>query len=163
MAALLVGLFVIGLWMVELNYYDDWYHQAPQLHKSLGLLVIAMWFVRLLWRLFDRLPEPEANIKIRELRLAKAMHRFFYVLIFLLVFAGYMITTGEDAGIEFFGLFEVPAIFSAVEEQADVAGWIHWALSWLLMICVLLHTSAALLHHYSYRDRTLLKMLGRKP
>lgn len=163
MALLLVGLFAMGLWMVELNYYDGWYHQAPELHKSLGLLVVAMWVVRLLWRLFDRLPEPEANFTVWEQRLAKAMHRLFYVLIFLLVFAGYMISTGEEAGIEFFGLFEVPAIFAAFEEQADVAGWIHWALSWLLMICVLLHSAAALQHHFIRRDRTLLKMLGRKP
>jgi len=162
MALLLIGLFAMGLWMVTLTYYDEWYHQAPQLHKSLGLLVGALWCVRLLWRVLDRLPEPEATFTVWEQRLAKIMHQLFYLLIFLLVLAGYMISTAEDAGVEFFGLFEVPAVFPAFEGQADVAGWVHWALGWLIMICALLHSVAALRHHFINRDRTLLKMLGRK-
>jgi len=162
MALLIIGLFAQGLWMVTLDYYDNWYHQAPEWHKSFGLLVAALWLIRLLWRLFDRLPEPEATFTAWEHRLAKAMHQLFYVLIFLLLLAGYMISTAEDAGVDFFGLFEVPAILPAFEGQADVAGWVHWVLGWLIMVCTLLHTVAALRHHFINRDRTLLKMLGRK-
>jgi len=163
MALLIIGSFALGLWMVTLDYYDSWYHQAPQLHKSLGLLVAALWLIRSLWRLFDRLPEPEASFKAWEYKLGKAMHQLFYVVIFLLLLAGYMISTAEDAGIDFFGLFEVPAVLPSFAEQADVAGWSHWVLGWLLMVCVLLHTAAALRHHFIDHDRTLLKMLGRKP
>ena len=43
MTLLIIGLFALGLWMVTLDYYDVWYHDAPQLHKSLGLLVAALW------------------------------------------------------------------------------------------------------------------------
>jgi cytochrome b561 len=28
-ALVIVGLFALGLWMVELTYYDDWYRTAP--------------------------------------------------------------------------------------------------------------------------------------
>ncbi|NBC12150.1 MAG: cytochrome b, partial [Gammaproteobacteria bacterium] len=28
-AITVVGLFALGLWMVELTYYDDWYRSAP--------------------------------------------------------------------------------------------------------------------------------------
>ena len=34
------GMFGLGLWMVTLSYYDGWYHQAPELHKSIGVLLM---------------------------------------------------------------------------------------------------------------------------
>jgi len=37
MAGAIFGMFALGLWMVELNYYDAWYHDAPYIHKSLGM------------------------------------------------------------------------------------------------------------------------------
>lgn len=162
MALLIIGLFAMGLWMVELDYYDSWYHGAPDLHKSLGLLVALLWLVRILWRCFDRLPEPESTFTRWERRLSLLMHRLFYLLIILLIVAGYLIPTAENAGVSFFGLFDVPALITAFEEQADVAGWIHWALAWLIIACAGIHSIAALRHHFYNRDRTLLKMLGCK-
>lgn len=162
MALLIFALFGLGLWMVELDYYDTWYHQAPDLHKSLGLLVAFLWLLRLLWRCFDRQPEPEPNYKPWEHRLALIMHRLFYVLIVLMIVAGYMISTAEEVGVSFFGWFEIPAVLTAFEQQADVAGWIHWALAWLIIVAAALHSAAALKHHFVDGDRTLLKMLGRK-
>jgi len=162
MALLIFGLFGLGLWMVELDYYDSWYHDAPDLHKSLGLLVAFLWLIRVLWRYLEQQPEAEANYSYWEHKLALAMHRLFYVLIALMIGAGYLISTAEDAGVSFFGLFEMPALITAFEEQADVAGWIHWALAWLIILCAFLHSAAALRHHLYNRDRTLLKMLGRR-
>jgi len=162
MALLIIGQFAMGLWMVTLDYYDAWYHEAPDLHKSLGLLVAFLWSIRVVWRCLERQPEAEANYTYWEHKLALAMHRLFYVLIVLMIVAGYLISTAEDAGVSFFGVFEMPAMFVAFEQQADIAGWIHWALAWLIIICAFLHTVAALRHHFYNRDRTLLRMLGRK-
>ena len=38
------GMFGLGLWMVTLSYYDGWYHQAPELHKSIGVLLMTLTF-----------------------------------------------------------------------------------------------------------------------
>lgn len=38
-ALVVFGLFGLGLWMRELSYYDPWYHPAPALHKSIGILL----------------------------------------------------------------------------------------------------------------------------
>lgn len=162
MALLIFALFGLGLWMVTLDYYHAWYHTAPDLHKSLGLLTVLLLGVRLVWRWLDRLPEAEPSYTYWERKLSLAMHRLFYLLIAVMILAGYLISTAEDAGVSFFGLFDVPAILPSFEQQADIAGWIHWALAWLIIICAFLHTVAALRHHFYHRDRTLLKMLGRK-
>ncbi|MEZ5523964.1 MAG: cytochrome b [Pseudomonadales bacterium] len=162
MALLIVGLFGLGLWMVDLDYYHTWYHRAPDLHKSLGLLVALLWVLRLLWRCFETLPEPEKSYTAWERRLSLAMHRLFYLMIGIVLLAGYLISTAEQAGISFFGWFEVPALLPEFEQQADLAGWVHWALAWLLIGCAFIHAVAACRHHFYNRDRTLLKMLGRK-
>jgi len=36
------GLFALGLWMVGLDYYSTWRKDAPELHKSIGLVLLAV-------------------------------------------------------------------------------------------------------------------------
>ncbi len=35
--------------MVTLSYYDGWYHKAPELHKSIGILLMMGLVIRVLW------------------------------------------------------------------------------------------------------------------
>ena len=44
------GMFALGLWMVSLGYYDVWYHRAPEIHKSIGILLFIVLAVRMIWR-----------------------------------------------------------------------------------------------------------------
>ena len=46
-----IGLFALGLWMVELSYYDPWYRNAPNIHKGIGVLLFLVMLGRLVWRL----------------------------------------------------------------------------------------------------------------
>ena len=38
-AAAVMGLFGLGLWMVELDYYHSWYNRGPEWHKGIGVMV----------------------------------------------------------------------------------------------------------------------------
>lgn len=49
LAVLLIFLFALGWWMVELDYYSEWYHRVPNIHKSVGILVIAAMLIRYFW------------------------------------------------------------------------------------------------------------------
>ena len=53
------GMFGLGLWMVTLSYYDGWYHQAPELHKSIGVLLMLGLVFRVIWRHIS--PPPAAK------------------------------------------------------------------------------------------------------
>ena len=35
-AIVIIGMFAVGLWMVDLTYYSEWYKTAPHWHKSVG-------------------------------------------------------------------------------------------------------------------------------
>ena len=50
------GMFALGLWMVTLSYYDGWYHQAPELHKSIGILLMMGLVIRVIWRVKIQTP-----------------------------------------------------------------------------------------------------------
>ncbi|WP_338921028.1 cytochrome b [Pseudomonas silesiensis] len=156
------GLFALGLWMVGLDYYSSWRKDAPDLHKSIGLVLLAVMLLRVLWR-FISPPPPALQSYSRMTRIGASFgHGFLYLSLFVVMIAGYLISTADGVGIPVFGLFEVPALVSGLPDQADTAGVIHFYLAWVLVIFSGLHALAALKHHFIDRDATLTRMLGRK-
>ncbi|AVF53926.1 cytochrome b [Pseudomonas fulva] len=156
------SLFGLGLWMVGLDYYDPWRKAGPDLHKSIGLMLLAVMLLRVLWRFVS--PPPPALASYGPLtRLgAKLGHLALYLGLFAVMIAGYLISTADGVGIPVFGLFEVPALVSNLPDQADLAGVIHLWLAWGVVVFAGLHALAALKHHFIDRDATLMRMLGRK-
>jgi cytochrome b561 len=162
-AGVVVGLFALGLWMVELTYYDDWYRTAPAIHKAVGVLLFIVILLRLGWRLLGPQPEPPDNHKPFERRAAAIAHVLLYLLLFAVMLSGYLISTADGRPIDVFGLFRLPALISDLPDQADIAGKVHLYLAISLVSLAGIHALAALKHHFVDRDRTLLRMLGRGP
>jgi cytochrome b561 len=160
-AVVVFGLFALGYWMVGLDYYSSWYRTAPDLHKSIGLLLFALMVLRVVWRGLSPVPGslPEHGQLTR--LASKLGHAFLYVGLFALMISGYLISTADGRGIEVFGLFEIPATLTSIPDQEDIAGVVHKYLAWALVIFAGLHGLAALKHHVIDRDRTLLRMFGR--
>lgn len=155
------GLFGLGLWMVELDYYHAWYRQGPYWHKSIGVLLFIVMLARLLWRLANPAPAPLPNHQAWERRAASIVHGLLYVLIFTVMVSGYLISSADGRPIEVFTWFELPALIHGLPQQADVAGLVHKILAYSLLGLALLHALAAFKHHLIDRDRTLKRMLGR--
>ncbi|MDG6774165.1 cytochrome b [Thiomicrorhabdus sp. ZW0627] len=158
-AVAVLGLFALGIWMVDLSYYSDWYHDAPFIHKSVGVLLVGLMLFRWVWTLVNPKPAP-ASVSSRAVAfLISAMHAVLYLLVFLLGVSGYLISTAEGHGISVFDWFTVPALIEPFEDQADLAGEIHELLAFVLIGLVVLHALAALKHHFINRDNTLKRML----
>ena len=160
-AAVVFGLFALGLWMVGLDYYDTWRKAGPDLHKSIGITLFAIMLIRIVWRLLSPPPPALASYGKWTRIGAHFGHLFLYVGLFAVMFAGYLISTADGVGIPVFGLFEVPALVSSLPDQADNAGLVHLYLAWVLVVFAGLHGLAALKHHFIDRDVTLKRMLGR--
>ena len=156
------GLFALGLWMVGLGYYDPWRKDAPDIHKSIGLVLFFLMLLRVVWRFISPPPPPTPNQGKTTHLAATLMHVFLYLDLFLIMAAGYLISTADGVGISVFGWFEVPALVSGLPDQADAAGTVHLYLAWVLVIFSTLHGLAGLKHHFFDRDATLIRMLGRK-
>ncbi|MCG7198996.1 cytochrome b [Marinobacter pelagius] len=160
-AIAVIGLFALGFWMVDLSYYDDWYRRGPDIHRSVGLLLFAVMVGRGLWRLVNQAPSSLPNHQLWEVLAARATHGLLYILLFVAMVSGYLISTADGSAISVFGWFEVPSITGQVKGLEDTAGTVHYWSTWSIMVLAGLHALGALKHHFVDRDRTLLRMLGK--
>ncbi|WP_417780558.1 cytochrome b [Stutzerimonas xanthomarina] len=160
-AVAVVVLFALGYWMVGLTYYSSWYRTAPDIHKSIGLLLLALMVLRVIWRFLNRGPAPLANHGQMTRLATKVGHGVLYLGLFAVMISGYLISTADGRSISVFGWFEVPALVTSIPDQEDIAGLIHEYLAWGLVIFSGLHALAALKHHFIDRDSTLKRMFGR--
>jgi len=157
MAALVIPMFFLGRFMTGLAYTDPWYHSAPYIHKGMGLLVLALLVMRTIWISIVKRPPPLPMSALERI-MASVVQKSFYFILFGITLSGFLIPTARGRGVEFFGLFTVPAVISGIRHQEDMAGDIHFFLAYLIMFFIFLHTMGALKHHFIDRDETLARM-----
>lgn len=155
------GLFALGLYMMELTYYDDLYQTAPHWHKSIGVLLAFTMIFRVIWRIINTTPSPEPNHSAFIKFASHAGHLFLYFLIFGIVISGYLISTADGSAISVFDWFQIPATLQDIDKQEDFAGEIHELLAFTLIGFALLHAAAAIKHHVIDKDNTLRKMFAK--
>ncbi|GDY26892.1 cytochrome b [Agarivorans sp. Toyoura001] len=153
------GLFGLGLFMVDLNYYSSWYQTAPMIHKSVGILLFMVMLFRLLWRGLNPHPVSPENHQQWEKTGAKVGHFLLYLILFCLMISGYLISTADGRAISVFEWFEIPATVTGINQQEELAGDVHEILAWTLIALVAGHGLAALKHHFIDKDSTLVRML----
>lgn len=156
MALAIVGMFALGVWMVELDYYSPYYHSAPDIHKSLGILLIVALALRFGWRLASVRPSDD-DLAPWERTAARIVHWGFYPLLLALMVSGYLISTADGRPIEVFGWFSVP---SPGENKGleDTAGAVHTVLAYATIALAVVHAAAAFKHHLFDRGRALARM-----
>lgn len=156
MAAAIIAMFVLGLWMVRLDYYSPYYHAAPDIHKGIGILLLIALALRFGWRLANARPADD-ELSPLERNVARAVHWGFYPLLLALMVSGYLMSTADGKPIDVFGLFNVP---SPGENKGleDAAGAAHEWLAYGVIAVATLHAAGALKHHFVDRNRTLLRM-----
>ena len=158
-AAAMVGLVGLGAWMVELTYYDPWYYDSLALHKAFGILVFALVLTKFGWRIADPSPGFGPEVRPYQRAGATAMHRLLNTLLVLVPVTGYLISTSEGAGIEMFGLLELPALLEVSERTRDVATEVHYYLAYGGIAFIAVHAGAALKHHFIDKGSTLVRMV----
>jgi cytochrome b561 len=157
MALAIFGLFALGYWMRTLTYGSPYYQSAPDLHQNLGMVVLGLMVFRLFWKLINTDPDTSELTKVEHLG-SVLVHWAFYVMLFVLMIAGYFILTLNGRSFSFFGLIDIPSIYSQ-KGLEKLAGQLHWILAYLTMALAVLHGGAAIWHHYVKKDRVMLRML----
>jgi Cytochrome B561 len=161
-ALVVIGLFALGLWMVDLGYYDPWYRTAPDIHKSVGIALVLVTLIRVIYRLASRYPASLPGHSPLVRLAAKAAHFALYALLLVMFISGYLITTAKgDPLVVFGGLVEIPSLISGMGNLEDKAGEIHEIAAFTLIGLAVLHAAAALKHHFIDKDDTLRRMISR--
>ena len=157
-ALLIIALAVVGLLMVgmensptKINVY--------QLHKSIGITVLALAALRLVWRLAHRAPAPVAGTPRWQHVVASATHAALYAMIFAMPISGWLFNSAANFPLKWFGLIKLPALWPPDRVVKSWALDVHVYGFYVLGVLVLLHASAALWHHSNKKDATLVRML----
>lgn len=162
MAIALIGMYFVGDYMVGLNYYDSLYHTLPAWHKAVGVLLGGLLLLRLAWMYSQPRPRPASSTAPTIThRLGKLGHATLYVLLFIMIISGYLISTAKGHGINIFDWFELPALLPDNKDRGELAGDIHEIAGTFFIVLVGVHVLAALIHHFYWKDSTLMRMLGK--
>jgi cytochrome b561 len=153
----ILALFALGWWMVDLDYYSAWYTDAPHYHKSVGLLLATLTLLRLGWKISQ--VSPQGIGKMWEKNAAKLAHFILYISLISLFLTGYLISTADGRGIDIFNWLTLPSMGKWFDNQEDIAGDIHEYLAYVLIAIVVIHAAAAGKHHFINKDSTLKRML----
>jgi cytochrome b561 len=157
-AVMVIGLAIVGLTMDELP-NSPTKMQVYALHKSTGLTVLVLVVLRLIWRLVDRRPPYPPTMARWQQQLAALTHGLLYALLLSMPLSGWLYNSASNFPLRWFGLFPVPSLSGPDRELKHFAHEVHETGFYVLAALFALHVGAALLHHYRYRDATLVRML----
>ena len=155
-ALIILGLLVVGTYMTAMDVSAQKL-QLYNLHKSFGLLVLALVFVRIVWHIIKKKPKSLSTYKKWEKILSHAVHGFLYLLLIAIPISGWIMSSAGDFNIKFFGL-NMPDIVSKDENLFKLSTEMHQILAWVLLGMLALHIAGALKHHVIDRDETLARM-----
>jgi cytochrome b561 len=127
------------------------------IHKSTGILVIILLIPRLLWRLVNTVPDSLGKIRTLN-KLSKYVHYFFYFILLVVAFSGWIYSSARSGPFEVFGLFTAPALIENNQVVANIAKEIHGISVYIFITVLGIHVLASLLHHYIFKDKTLKRM-----
>jgi len=128
------------------------------LHKSIGLTVLALFVLRLAWRMADKRP-PDVPAPRWQAIAAHVVHGFLYLLIVAIPLSGWAFNSAHGFPLQYFKQFNLPALVEKNEELSNTLGTVHVYLFWLLLLVLVAHVGGALKHHFIDRDDTLRRML----
>lgn len=155
MALLIFGLFAVGLYMSDLDLTPQKL-QLYQWHKSIGITILALVFVRLIWRASN--VHPKIPGSKWEVLAAETVHYALYILMIITPLCGWLMSSYAGYPVSVFHLFTLPDLVQPDKEKFEIMRDRHSLLAWTLVFLACAHAGAALFHHFIKKDNVLRRM-----
>jgi cytochrome b561 len=126
------------------------------LHKSIGVTILALIVFRLFWRIKHKAPAMLSSYQAWERKLATGAHHLLYLLMLAVPITGVIMAAASKYGLKWFGVdliagLDNKGLREVFEEAHEIVG--------ILMLVVLaLHIAGALKHHFIDKDDTIKRM-----
>lgn len=160
MATIVIAMLAFGFFMDDMA--KAMKPTVYMLHKSFGLLILALVIVRLVWNLTTGLPKAAAVLTRSQQLLATAMHHTLYLLLFIMPLTGLVMSIAGERYPSFFELFtvDIPGI-PHTKALAGLMNQSHKTLAWVFIAMVVLHIFAAIYHRFIKDDGVFERMAGK--
>ncbi len=157
-ALLVIALFFVGQVMKDLPRGPE-KGELMNLHQSLGMILLALVFLRLFWRISQGFPEPVSALTTLMNKIARIWHWSLMLVVVAVPVFGYLASESGFRGVPFFDFFIFPDVLESNFELRQQFGDIHAGLVKVLVPLVIIHILAAFKHHFWNKDITLKRML----
>lgn len=179
MAILILSMFALGFWMSDLpkdlpktatlDVFELGVYTMPlaepmsprafyfNLHKSIGVTLLALIAFRLLWRLSHPAPAMLPSMKDWEKKLSEIVHKGLYLLMLAMPITGLTMALCSKYGVTWFGMpflkgSDDPAMRDIFKELHEVVGIIF-------LVTIVFHILAAIKHKVVDKDDVMKRML----
>lgn len=159
-ALLILGMLGVGLYMTNVELPMAQKFQIYGLHKSFGILVLALASCRFLWKLITAHPIPLPTHRKWEVALAKLVHALLYVAMFVMPLTGWIGSSAKGFSVSVFGN-PIPDLVARNDALAKIMWTVHEYAAYTLIVLIALHFAGAMKHHLIDRDPTLWRMVPR--
>lgn len=130
------------------------------LHKSIGVTLLALIVFRVYWRLTHVPPALPSTMQAWEKKVADFAHKLLYVLMVALPVSGVLMAINSKYGILWFGMplasgLDNPDLRELFKEVHEVVGMV-------LLLLIVLHIAAAIKHKVVDKDEIMARMSMRE-
>lgn len=154
----LAGTFALGFYMQDLP-LSPGKLQLYSWHKWAGVTLLALIVVRLAWRMTHRAPDLPDTMGPTARLAAHAGHWLLYVLMLAIPLSGWLMSSAQGFSVVWFGVLPLPDLVAKDAALGALLKDVHVTLNYTLLIAVIGHIGAALVHHFVRKDTVLARML----
>jgi cytochrome b561 len=140
----------LAWYMISLDRHDPLRESWFNLHKSIGLTVLLLTLIRVVTRLSGNAPPLPASIP-----------GLLYAILFAMPISGYVNSYGGGYSVNWFWLFQVPAVVPEDKALSHLASRVHDLLAYVTYALIAGHVLAVIYHQLIQRIDLLGRMTGR--
>lgn len=129
------------------------------LHKPIGMLTLFIAILGYSWHFISIRPLFPSRMGNWEKVAAQLVHNLLYLLLIIMPISGLLMSTADGYPPNFFGLYQVPQFMEKNKMLADYFFNLHRNTAIILVSLIIIHTLAALKHHFIDKDSVLTRML----
>ena len=128
------------------------------LHKSVGITLLALIVVRLFWRITHRPPALLDSLTATEKRIATGGHHLLYLLMFALPITGLVMAINSkfEYGVKWFGISLMNGLDNKAIRESFVD--VHEVVGIIMLVVIGIHVLGALKHKFIDKDGTMSRM-----
>lgn len=157
MAVLILLTLALGLMMGRIP-PGSLMNQLFDLHRSCGVLALALILLRLWLRIRGPLPPPAPGMTALQHRAAEAVHRGFYAILLALPVLGWVGSSAYGAPVIVFGVVTLPSLAAANKPLAEYLFSVHVLLGFTLIGLIAAHAAGVAYHQIIRKDGLLRRM-----
>ena len=120
--------------------------------------ILVLIVLRLAWRLTHPVA-PESSLPAWQRLTSELVHWMLYVMVLATTLSGWLFASFRGWSLSFFHVFPLPMLASDNAAAGKAIDGLHQAAEWSLLVLIVLHTAAALVHLFFWRDGVMRRML----